>query len=501
MDQASEARPPAENLPRRVKAVFGFGSMAFGIQLQFGGLLLLFYNQVIGLPAAAVSWALGIALLFDAFWDPMVGQVSDRLRTRWGRRHPIMYFSALPLAAGFLALWNPPSGWPVASLLTYLLVAIIAARLTASFYEVPSVALLPELAPNYHDRTVLLSYRWMFGTLGAAITAVLSFGWFLRSTPEFPTGQLNRAGYEPLSWALAALIVISILVSAAGTHHRIPQLYKPTGRDAGLVETMRYMVATLRNRNFGVAVVAGMLGGLGTGLTGGLSIYFSTFFWELPARNILILILSGLAATPVAAALAPVVSRRWGKRNCCMTLFFASVVTAAGPFVLALAGAFPPQGSATLVVLLTVFAFFTGVFGTSGYILVTSMLADIVEETQLKTGRRSEGLLLSADSLIAKVVTAFGTILPGLLLGFVGFPEKAQPGQVPTATLENLVIGYVVLTVVLNTLSIWVWKFYRIDQAAHERHLTKIAEAQALAASALTSEGAPSPLIAPAPPA
>ena len=129
------------------------------------------------------------------------------------------------------------------------------------------------------------------------------------------------------------------------------------------------------------------------------------------------------------------------------------------------------------------------------------MLADIVEETQLKTGRRAEGLLLSADSLIAKVVTAFGTILPGLLLGFVGFPEKAQPGQVPTATLENLVIGYVVLTVVLNTLSIWVWKFYRIDQAAHERHLTKIAEAQALAASALTSEGAPSPLIAPAPPA
>ena len=77
-------------LPRRTKLLHGIGSGAFGAQLQMAGLLLLYYNQVLGLPAAWVSGALAIAVLVDAFWDPMIGFFSDRLRTRWGRRHPLM---------------------------------------------------------------------------------------------------------------------------------------------------------------------------------------------------------------------------------------------------------------------------------------------------------------------------------------------------------------------------------------------------------------------------
>ena len=72
------------------KLFYGFGSVAFGVKDNgFSYMLLLFYNQVIGLPATLVGLALMISLVFDAVIDPMIGQFSDNLRTRWGRRHPL----------------------------------------------------------------------------------------------------------------------------------------------------------------------------------------------------------------------------------------------------------------------------------------------------------------------------------------------------------------------------------------------------------------------------
>jgi len=99
------------HVPQSTKLLYGLGSVAFGAKGQLLGLLLLFYNQLMGMPAALVSLALAISLTIDALWDPMVGQVSDNLRTPWGRRHPLMYASAIPLAISWLLLWHPPTGW------------------------------------------------------------------------------------------------------------------------------------------------------------------------------------------------------------------------------------------------------------------------------------------------------------------------------------------------------------------------------------------------------
>src|SRR5262249_51868929 len=84
------------DLPTRL--AYGFGAAAYGAKLQLFGLLLLFYNQLIGLPAATVSLVLAISVVIDAIWDPIVGQLSDHTRTRLGRRHPYLYSVAIPLA-------------------------------------------------------------------------------------------------------------------------------------------------------------------------------------------------------------------------------------------------------------------------------------------------------------------------------------------------------------------------------------------------------------------
>src|SRR6516165_924153 len=94
----------------RTKLFYGFGSVAYGVKDQgFQYFLLFFYSQVLGVPALKVGLAISIALAVDAFVDPVVGQISDNLRTRLGRRHPLMYGAAVPVAIAYFFLWNPPA--------------------------------------------------------------------------------------------------------------------------------------------------------------------------------------------------------------------------------------------------------------------------------------------------------------------------------------------------------------------------------------------------------
>src|SRR5271170_5033531 len=142
--QAATAGQREVDLPTRL--FYGFGSVSFGVKDNgFSYFLLLFYNQVMGLPAQLVGLAALIALVFDACIDPLIGQLSDNLRSPWGRRHPFMYAAALPFALAYLALWNPPH-WGGGALFGYLVVAAIVIRALSSVFEVPSSALAAEFS-------------------------------------------------------------------------------------------------------------------------------------------------------------------------------------------------------------------------------------------------------------------------------------------------------------------------------------------------------------------
>ncbi|MFI4933677.1 MAG: MFS transporter [Caulobacterales bacterium] len=489
-----DAIAASAKLPLRTKALYGLGSMSDGAQLQLvGGVLLLYYNQILKLPAQWVSLALGIALFIDAFWDPFIGHVSDSLRTRLGRRHALMYFSAIPAGAAFAALWLPPAGLSGAALFAWLLGFVVAFRLLHSCFMVPAGALTPELAPDYHERTVLIGYRWMLGAAGGAITAVLVYGVFLRKTPGYALGQLNPAGYPPMAMTIGVFIAATILISTLGTHSRIPTLHRPAARRADLSGSLREVARIFNNHNFIVALAAGGLGAISAALYQGLTIYFSTFMFELPASNIMVLVLTLLVSGPLAFLMAPLVSRRIGKKRACMTLFFISLIFTHAPIVLRLAGVLPANGSPLLLPLLLVNNTIGGILSMGGFILASSMIADIVEENQVRTGRRSEGLLFSTDQLLGKVVSDMATILPGLLLALVHFPQGAKPATLDPQVMRNLALLYVPLASFLSALSIGTWWFFRIEEADHNHNLETIADAL-VAAEVAAPEGGLAPL-------
>jgi Na+/melibiose symporter-like transporter len=467
------------------KLFYGFGSVAFGVKDNgFAFFLLLYYNQVLGLPERLVGFAIMTALILDAFCDPIIGYVSDHFRSRWGRRHPFMYFSALPVAASYVLLWNPPEGLSQNGLLIYLVAVSILVRTMITFYEIPSSSLVAELTDDYDDRTTILSYRYFFGWWGGLAMSILAYSFFLQPDAEYATGVLNPDGYRAYGTASSIVMAIAILTSALGTHSYIPYLRQPSERPHGFVATYRELLATFSNRSFIALFCAAIFLAMAAGLMASLSIYFNTYFWELSSTEISILVMGNFISAVIAVAVAPRLSRHYGKRSGAVRTALMLLVIGPIPVVLRLLGWFPENGSPALVPILFVANLAAVALIIVFGVMMSSMVADVVEDSEMTTGRRSEGTFFAANSFVQKAVSGIGVFLSTLLLNVIGFPRDAQPGAVDPEVVRTLGIVYVPFLGVVVVIVIAFLSMYRINRAGHETNLRKLAERRAASSTA-----------------
>jgi glycoside/pentoside/hexuronide:cation symporter, GPH family len=464
--------------------LYGVGSVAFGVhQTTLTSALLLFFNQVVGLPAAWVGAAMMVTLIFDAICDPLIGEWSDHTRSRWGRRHPFMYASAVPAAVAFYFLFSPPLGWSQKHLLIYLALMLVTVRVLLSLYEIPSSALGPELTLDYDQRTSLMSSRFFFGTLGGAGMSVLALQVFLRKDATHPLGLLNRAGYSQTAIAASIAIFLSIMISCVGTHRFIASLVQEPRIRTTWREKLREISGTLTNRSFLALSISGVVGAVSTGIRQGLDFYLSAYFWELTPAQMSYLAIAALFAAFAGVVAAPAISRWFGKKPAMIGVFFASLFASVTPIALRLVGLMPPNGTRALFEIVLAFTFIAATLGLSGFIIATSMMADVVEDAAVSTGQRSEGLLFAANGLIAKCVTGVGTFLSGLILAWVSFPQRATPGQVSPAILYHLGIVYLPIVTIFSAIAIAVLLLYDIDRTRHQKNIAKLESADEAAAS------------------
>ncbi|HYD44415.1 MAG TPA: MFS transporter [Phenylobacterium sp.] len=483
-----DSAPP--RLTFGTKIAYGFGSVAFGVATLglAPALLQPYLNRVIGIPAIWVGTAIMLTLILDAFIDPAIGRWSDNLRTRWGRRHPLMYVSAPLVAAVMIAFWSSPTEWSPAVAGAYLLGMLILLRFSISLYEIPSSALAPELTADYHQRTNLLSYRYFFGVIGGLGMNIVLYQVFL--SPE-AGGILNRAGYVQYGVLAAAVMAVSILVSASGTHGHIKRLSRPPERTISTAEAIREVLQTLGNRSLLVVMASGLLGGVSTGMTSALSQYFYLEFWGLQTSHLSYLAMAGVAASVAAVMIGPPASRWLGKRNAMIALFAVSATTSALPLGAALLGLMPSDGSALVLTILLVDIFIATTLGVAGYIIISSMVADVVEDAAVRTGVRSEGLVFAANGLLPKFTAGLGVFAGGLLLTLVNFPTHAAQGAVDEQIMRDLAISYLPISFTLTALAIGVLVFYRIDEATHRRNLENLQDAAATIEETSMEEGHP----------
>jgi glycoside/pentoside/hexuronide:cation symporter, GPH family len=455
-----------------VKLAYGTGAVASGVKHRaITGFLMLFYNQVVGLNPAVVSAVIMITLLFDALFDPLIGQASDNFRSRWGRRHPFMYAAALPYPLLFFLLWTPPD-WSDAALAVYLLVILVGARFFDTFFELPTNALAPELVKGYDERTQIAAIRALFGLAGAVGMTALALNVFMKENADGTGGVLAREGYFNYGLTAALLIFSVIMICSLGTHSQIPRLSRPEERKLGLLQMGREFAQTLNNRSFIAVALGGLFAAAAGGMAQGLELYWNLYLYKLAQSQIVLISVAGIVASVVGAIVSTWFSRWFGKRNAASGLFLTSLICTTAPLGLVLTGLV--RDPDVLFRFLLPLQAIGSACNSSALVMLGAMLMDTVEQIQLKTGRRSEGLILAAEQMVKKITSGFGVLVSGLILAVVAFPIGAERHEVPEATLHTMAYYYIPLKAVIMLVCLICLSQYVINREKHQANLQTI---------------------------
>lgn len=476
---AATGNPVAEEekLPLWLKLAHGSGAAAFGIKNNgFDYFLLLFYGTVIGLEPGLVGLAILIALVFDALSDPLVGYWSDNMQSRWGRRHPFMYAAAIPVALSYFMLWNPPD-MSQTGLFLYLTGLAILIRTFITFYETPSSALIPELTSEYEERTSLQSYRLFFGWTFGSLMSVIMFGALLTG----PKGLLDQDAYATYGIIGSTLIFVAIMVSAVGTHSRIPYLHRPvtTGERYSVGRIFREMIETLSERSFIALFFATVLFAIASGLAASLNYLLLTYFWEFTPFEIFLWTCTVVISALLGFLLAPWTVRKVGKKRGTIILGVLAFTIQPAPVLLRLVGLMPENGDPLLFPLVVGINVIDLALIIAVQAVSYSMIADLVEANQVKTGRRSEGVYYAAMTFTRKTTQGLGVLAAGIILSGIGFPDGAEPGTVDADTVWQLGAFYAPSLLALYLGALFFVTRYKIDKDGHEANLKRLREGAA----------------------
>ncbi len=410
----------------------------------FGAFLLFFYNQVLGLHALQASFAISAGLIIDAVFDPIIGSVSDNLRTRLGRRHSLMYLSALPLSVGLFLAFTPPAGLSETLLTFWLFGAVVLTNISMSLFIVPWTALYAEFSDDYRERTAVVTYRYAIGALGGLVFTFLTYHLVFPNSPAFPIGQLNPHGYRLFGPALALTVFTTVFITTHLTRREIPFLLQPVASTPRFspMRVVRELLSTLVNRDFLVLFIGSLLAaGIG-GTSGTLDIYMSTYFWGLTSNQ---LQWFGIAIVGALAAFALVgLLQRWLDKKPLLVLCFAlMVVDGIGIVILRIFGLLPHNGQTALLAILVANTTVQTFLGTLLGIMFASMLADTLDAQELRTGRRQEGIFAAALAFSGKATGGVGALIGGFLLQeIIRWPIKADVHLLNGAMVTRLgVIG------------------------------------------------------------
>jgi GPH family glycoside/pentoside/hexuronide:cation symporter len=442
----SRPLPHGEKLPLRTKILYSTGDLSTSIPLA----IIMFYQlyfltDVAGLRPSYAAWAVGAGRVWDAINDPLFGLISDRIRSRWGRRRVLLLFGAVPLGLSFAMLWLVPD-WSPLALTAYYAVAFMLFDTIFTAVHVGYNSLTPELTPDYDERSSLNGYRMVFsiaGTLGAIIVATV-LGWYITD---------KRLLYAIVGVGLGLVSIVPPLVAFRVTRER-PSEEQPPPLPPG--QAIR---ATLGNRPFWMVMGLYLLSWTTASILAAVLVYFANYYLQVPDQaNYFVLIAQGSAILfiPLSVWLA----RRLDKRRSFIVGTLSWIVVMLGIYALG-----PDQ-----VALAYVLAALAGFGIATAYVIPWSMVPDIIEHDQIRTGQRREGSYYAFASFFQKLATGAAIWAMGQALAISGYLTPAAGGDLPVqpaAAVQAIRLFMGPVPAVLLVLSIlFAWR-YPIGREQH----------------------------------
>ena len=469
------------SLPLTTKITYGAGTISDGVKnTSFNTFLLFFYTQVVGLSGTAAGLVIFLALIVDAVTDPLVGHVSDHLRSRWGRRHPLMYAAALPMAVCFFLLFSPPDAFDKTGQFVWMLTFTIGVRVSMTFYSVPSASLVAEITEDYDERTSLVSFRILAGWIGGLAVAQAGYLVFFAPSEAFPDGRLDPDAYGGYALFGAIVIVGAILTCAIGTHWLIPRLHKPAdGPGFSFGHFWQELKEVFTNRAYLVLVITILLVATATGFTDVMNLYILTYYWEFTTDQISMIVAAAAVGTVIAFALTPAIGRRSDKKTIALATMASILVFGPMPVTLRLFDLMPGNDSALLLPIMAFHAAFIVFVAVAIMIVSGSMIADTIDLNELRVGKRQEGMFNAAWSLLSKGTSGLGGLIAGVALDVIEFPTKALPGEVAADTLQALGTAVGPGILIFWMASLTALSFYPLTRERHAEVLSELATRRA----------------------
>ncbi|NIB39012.1 sugar transporter [Pseudomaricurvus alkylphenolicus] len=441
------------------RIVFGAGGIAFSTkETAFTTFVLIYYTQVLGLSGTLTGLMLTLGVVWDAISDPMIGVYSDRFSSRWGRRLPIMAFSILPMPLGFIALFMPPDiivGDSV-YLAIWLLGSSIWLRTAMTLFSIPQLAMVPEIARDYHERSQLLSVRTGLMYLAGGFLPSLSL-YFLFRESSGGDGLFVAENYVNFGFAAAVFTVFFAAVSVTGTwgfidKSKLQSVTVPNS--AGLRGLFRDFFATLKCGNFRKLICYDVSAAAAYGVVYALNVISYTFYWEVDTDALGTIFGAGiLLAVPVAMFSQKSIGRLWPKHQLIRYTLIGAMISTVWLFPLREFSVLPENGHWLVIALLVLQNAALNCFLMLRIVSTFSLAADLTDELELNTGNRQEGGIYSVLLLSAKFAYSFGPLYGGFALDLIGLDKTVSPDAVPPDVLTGLVWAIVIGTVPLFLLS------------------------------------------------
>ncbi|MCY7278860.1 MAG: MFS transporter [Phormidesmis sp. CAN_BIN44] len=470
----NSADRPAEMLGKlnlSTKLAYGAGDLGPAITANILSVfLLIFFTNVAGLKPGMAGSILLIGKIWDAINDPIVGMLSDRTRSRWGRRHPWMLFGAVPFGIFFFLQWLVPqfSSDPITNQWGLFWYYVVISILFNSFYtavNLPYTALTPELTQDYDERTSLTSFRFGFSIGGSILSLVLALV-ILGAFKGDPTKQ-----YWVLGAVCAVIAVLPLYWCVWGTRRRVREterLRQATTDEAALPYFEQLKIA-FSNKPFLYVIGIYLCSWLAVQNTVSVIPYFVKNWMGLKDADFTMVVIAVQVTALVMLFVWSEVSKRVGKK----TVYFMGMTV----WIIAEIGLFMLQpGQIGLMYVLAVMAGF-GV--STAYLIPWSMIPDVIELDELQTGQRREGVFYGFMVLLQKVALAIGLFLVGWVLQQSGFlsttagqTEPIQPASALWAI--RVLVGPAPLVVLL--IGLVLAYFYPITKEVHAEIMLKLQE-------------------------
>ena len=408
----------------------------------------LFYmTNYLGISVVVAGYLIGFSKFFDFLTDPIVGQLSDRTHSSWGRRRPFLAIGAALCPIALAGLFFVPEFTSEAMTIIWLGVLLLIYATGFTFFNVPYLAMPAEMTTNADERTLLMAQRIFFSTLGILVISTLG----PQLIERWGGGE---TGYVRMSWLMAAAVFLVMSLTCYATRNvaNLP----PSSRES--YEFKKQWVFLSRNRPFRFYLLAKIFMFLSQSSVQGSLLFFA--FYVL-GNDEMILAAFGLGYTVGSVITLPIwnwlITHRLGKP----IAFMISAIGLGLVFLTwLLAGPEEPTAFLYLRFLLL------GVFSAGSQVSASAMLPDIMEYDRKQSGVSQEGLYAAAFSIVEKIANTLGPVLIGTLLGLTGFIASkgdVRPEQ-PAAAITAIQMAVSVVPFCLTVIAAWCISKYDLGE-------------------------------------